>query len=195
LAVKAVFLDKDGTLIEDVPYNVDPEFVRLMPRAAQGLRSLQRQGYALFVVTNQSGVARGYFEEAAVAAVGRHISDVLHDAGVDLRGFYFCPHLPTGVVDEYSFACECRKPEAGLILEAARDHDIDLARSWFIGDIASDIEAGRNAGCRTILVAELRQAAREMRTGNEPGAVAVDLFEAARLIARLDAARFARTAA
>jgi len=179
----AVFLDKDGTLVEDVPYNVDPRFVRFMPRAVDGLRELQRAGYRLFVVTNQSGVARGYFDEDAIRAVGSYITQTLASEGVALDAFYFCPHLPEGVVEAYSISCGCRKPEAGLILEAAERHGIDLSRSWFVGDIASDIEAGRRAGCRTVLVAAGSQIDREVRSGNEPDLIVPDLLEAARAIA------------
>jgi D-glycero-D-manno-heptose 1,7-bisphosphate phosphatase len=178
----AVFLDKDGTLIEDVPYNVDPSFIRLMPGARDGLARLQAEGYRLVVITNQSGVARGYFSEGEIEAVGEYLTRMLAVSSVTLNGFYFCPHLAEGCVERYSFACGCRKPEIGLILEAARRHDLDVRRSWFVGDIASDIEAGRRAGCRTVLVGDRGQIARELAAGAEPDVVAADLVEAARAI-------------
>lgn len=149
---KAVFLDKDGTLIEDVPYNVDPDRMVLTPGAALGLSMLHRAGYQLVVITNQSGVARGYFPELAIAIVESHLRALLATMGVPLAGFYYCPHHPDGTVTPYAIACNCRKPAPGLLLQAAVDLDIDLAQSWFIGDILNDVEAGRTAGCRTILL-------------------------------------------
>ena len=178
----AVFLDKDGTLIEDVPYNVDPALVRVMPGAREGLRLLHDAGFRLVVITNQSGVARGYFGEDQIAALGLHLTSVLDEWGVPLAGFYFCPHLPDGSVAAFAVACECRKPEPGLIVRAARMHGIDLPRSWFVGDIASDVEAGRRAGCRTLLVGDEALIARETRAGARPDRVAPDLWEAARII-------------
>src|SRR3954470_4364570 len=117
----AVFLDKDGTLIEDVPYNVDPARIRLMPGAAGGLRALDAAGYRLIVVSNQSGVARGYFEEAALAAVEARLRELLAEAGVPLAGFYYCPHHPEGSVAAYAVECSCRKPQPGLLVRAARE--------------------------------------------------------------------------
>ncbi len=148
----AVFLDKDGTLIEDVPYNVDPDLIRLAPGAVAGLPLLHAAGYRLIVISNQSGVARGLFPEAALAGVEARLRALLADLGVPLAGFYYCPHHPEGSLPDYAFACACRKPEPGLILRAAREHGTDLARSWFVGDILDDVEAGNRAGCRTILV-------------------------------------------
>jgi D,D-heptose 1,7-bisphosphate phosphatase len=152
MSLPAVFLDKDGTLIRDVPYNVDPEQIQLMPDGAAGLRVLHTAGYRLIVITNQSGVARGYFEEADLPAVHQKLAELLAEVGVPLAGFYYCPHHPDGVVPEYTVDCSCRKPEPGLLLQAAQEHRIDLRRSWFIGDILNDVEAGHRAGCRTILL-------------------------------------------
>ena len=179
----AVFLDKDGTLIEDVPYNVDPQFIRLMPAAREALTLLHRAGYRLFVISNQSGVARGYFTEAEIAAVGDHLAEVLDAWGVPLAGFHFCPHYPDGRVEAYTFRCACRKPEPGLILDAAERHGIDLRRSWFLGDIESDVEAGRRAGCGTILVRDRRLPPIEFGPGSGPDHFAADLLEAACFIA------------
>ena len=148
---RAVFLDKDGTLIDDVPYNVDPDRIQLAAGAAD-LRQLHQQGYLLIVASNQSGVARGYFPETALAAVEQRSRQLLAQLDIPLNGFYFCPHHPAGKVMEYAIACDCRKPKPGMLLQAARDHDIDLSQSWFIGDILNDVEAGRRAGCRTILI-------------------------------------------
>lgn len=148
----AVFLDKDGTLIPDVPYNVDPAKIELASGAGEALRSLSHAGYKLIVISNQSGVARGYFEEAALAGVKARLQELLNPDGVMLSGFYYCPHHPTGSIEHYRIDCLCRKPKPGLILKAAEDHEIDLSMSWMIGDILNDVEAGRKAGCKTILI-------------------------------------------
>jgi D-glycero-D-manno-heptose 1,7-bisphosphate phosphatase len=145
MAVKrpAVFFDKDGTLLKDVPYNVDPVLMEFTPGAEDCIRELQAGGYLLFVVTNQSGIARGLFTTADLKVSADALSAMFADAGAELAGFYSCPHLD---------GCVCRKPEPGLLLAAARDHDLDLERSWMVGDILEDCEAGRRASCRTILV-------------------------------------------
>jgi rfaE bifunctional protein kinase chain/domain len=183
VAVAAVFVDKDGTLVEDVPYNVDPDLIRLAPGAVEALPLLHASGYRLIVISNQSGVARGYFNEDALGAVETRLRDLLAGMGVPLTGFYYCPHHPGGSVSGYARACDCRKPEPGLILQAARDHDVDLDRSWFIGDILHDVEAGRRAGCRTILLDNGHET--EWQTGpyRTPHHVAPDLAAAARIVA------------
>lgn len=181
--LRAVFLDKDGTLVEDVPYNVDPARVRLTRGAAEGLRALHAAGYGLFVISNQSGVARGYFPEAALAAVEARVRELLHEAGVPLAGFYYCPHHPKGVVPAYAIACACRKPAPGLIERAAREHGLDLARSWFVGDILDDVQAGRAAGCRTVLLDTGHETEWRLTPERQPHHKAADLAEAAALIA------------
>jgi histidinol-phosphate phosphatase family protein len=152
MSEKAVFLDKDGTIIEDVPYNVDPSAMVFTPGAAEALRQLHAAGYRLIVVSNQSGVARGLFPVAALDAVETRLAEMLAEAGAVLTGFYFCPHHPEGSVAAYAVPCDCRKPAPGLIYRAGQEHGIDLAESWFVGDILNDVEAGRAAGCRTILI-------------------------------------------
>lgn len=151
---RAVFIDKDGTLIPDIPYNVDPEVISLSPGAGETLRRLQRRGYLLIVVSNQSGIARGLFRESALSPVRDRLDALLREHGASLDGFYYCPHLPPGeaTVPVYARNCDCRKPQPGMLLRAARIQGIDLARSWMIGDIAADREAGLRAGCRTILI-------------------------------------------
>ncbi|WAS89779.1 D-glycero-alpha-D-manno-heptose-1,7-bisphosphate 7-phosphatase [Nannocystis punicea] len=172
----AAFLDKDGTLIDDVPYNVDPAHVRLTRGARDGAWSLRAAGYALVVVTNQSGVARGLFSPHDLLGVQARIEDLLD---LELDGFYWCPHLPAGAVPEYAVVCDCRKPAPGLLRRAALDLGLDLARSWMIGDIASDVEAGRRAGCHTALLAASPPAPEPRHA---PTLVAADLAEAARRI-------------
>lgn len=148
----AVFIDKDGTLVENVPYNVDPARIALVPGAVAGLRRLARLGYRLFVVSNQAGLALGRFDEPALGRAWRHLEQMLADGGVRLDGFYYCPHHPQGSVAALTTACACRKPAPGMLLRARTEHGIDLAASWMVGDILDDVEAGRRAGCRTILV-------------------------------------------
>jgi len=149
---KAIFLDKDGTLIHDVPYNVDPERIVLQPGVGQCLRALQQNAYKLVLVSNQSGVARGYFTEHALKNVERKIQDLLALYNVKLDGFYYCPHHPQGTVPAYAVSCTCRKPMPGMLLKAAKDLGLSLPGSWMVGDILDDVEAGNKAGCRTILI-------------------------------------------
>lgn len=139
----AIFLDRDGTLMRDVDYCGDPGLVEVFPEAAGALRQLKKSGYKLIIITNQSGIGRGYFTENDYRAVER---EFLHQLGEGLiDDTYFCADLP-------GLNSPRRKPAPGMILEARRDHRLDLARSYMIGDKTSDIECGLNAGVRTILV-------------------------------------------
>lgn len=149
---KAVFLDKDGTLVENVAYNIDPRFISFYPGVGEALRLLKAKGYRLVLVTNQPGVALGFFREEDVHQVYRTIQDRLKEFDVQLDDLYFCPHHPEGTVKTYAFECSCRKPMPGMFHEAAYRVGIDLKSSWMIGDILNDVEAGKRAGCRTILV-------------------------------------------
>src|SRR5437660_1197232 len=119
---RAAFLDKDGTLIDDVPYNVDPALIRLAAGVTEGLPRLHAAGFLVIVVSNQSGVARGLFAEEALGAVRDRLRELLAGLGVPLAGFYYCPHHPGGTVPRYAVPCGCRKPAPGLILDAARAH-------------------------------------------------------------------------
>jgi D,D-heptose 1,7-bisphosphate phosphatase len=179
---KAVFLDKDGTLIENVPYNINPEHILLTPGAREGLRLLHHAGYPLIVITNQSGVARGYFSEAALTAVEQRLRDLLAIVDVPLSGFYYCPHHPEGTIAPYAVDCNCRKPQPGLLQKAAAELVIDLAQSWFVGDILHDVEAGRAAGCRTILIDNGNETEWELSHDRLPHHTVADLHEAARVI-------------
>ena len=148
----AVFLDKDGTLIQDEPYNVDPTLMELTPGAAEGLRMFHDLGYRFIVVSNQSGVARGYFAESSLERVEWRLRELFADLRIPLDGFYYCPHHPQGIIPQYAITCDCRKPAPGMLLRAAREHAIDLKHSWLVGDILDDIEAGHRAGCRAVLI-------------------------------------------
>ncbi len=149
---RAVFLDKDGTLVHNVPYNADPGRIRLVDGAGDALRWLRQAGFRLFVVSNQSGIARGLIHEDAMAATSERIALLLRQEGAALDGFYYCPHWPGGHVARYARVCDCRKPGPGMLLQAAREHRIVLTDSWMVGDILDDVEAGQRAGCRTLLV-------------------------------------------
>jgi histidinol-phosphate phosphatase family protein len=178
----AVFLDKDGTLLDDVPFNVDPDRITLAPGAAEGARLLTEAGYALVVVTNQSGVAHGAFPESALSRVEAHVRALVEAAGGRLLGFYYCPHDVSGSVAPFNRACGCRKPEPGLLHRAASELDLALDQAWLVGDILDDIEAGRRAGCRTILLDRGNETEWRFAPGRVPHRVASDLREAAEII-------------
>jgi D,D-heptose 1,7-bisphosphate phosphatase len=179
---KAVFIDKDGTLITDVPYNADPDLIRLEPGAAAALQLLHEHGYALVVVSNQSGIARGYFKDQAMQAVKDRITSLLDRHGVQLDGFFYCPHHPQGSVKEYAIDCGCRKPKPGMILQAAGLLNIDLRQSWMIGDILHDVEAGNRAGCRTVLLDNGNETEWVINSYRQPLYITGGLLEAAQLI-------------
>lgn len=189
--MRAIFLDKDGTLVEDVPYNVDPTLLKLTWHAGLALQLLQQLGYRLFVVTNQSGVAKGLFTEAALDLVHHRLAELLAQYGVTLDGFYYCPHSEDGTVARYATACTCRKPMPGMLFRAACDHNIDLSQSWMIGDILNDVEAGRRAGCRTVLIDNGNETEWKISAERTPHLTAPDLYVAATMIAALDEANAA----
>lgn len=175
----AAFLDKDGTLIKDVPYNVDPDRISLVEEAGAALRLLGQLGYRLFVVSNQPGVAQGLFGEEALLPVHERLIQLLKEEKVKLDGFYYCPHHPQGSVTTYASACVCRKPQPGLLLRAAYEHGIALSRSWMIGDILHDIEAGKRAGCKAALIDNGNETEWEMSVDRVPDLIAPGLYEAA----------------
>ena len=181
--LKAVFLDKDGTLVDDVPDNVEPERITLCRGAGPALRLLMRLGYRLFVVTNQPGIAFGHFAAAAMEVVGSRLRDLLLREQLALDGFYFCPHHPEGTVAPWATTCHCRKPLPGLLLKAALDYGIDLRASWMVGDILHDVEAGNRAGCRTILIDNGNETEWRLGPRRVPTRMAPDLYTAAVLIA------------
>jgi len=148
----AVFLDRDGVLIEEVGYLSKVGQVRLIAGATEAVAALNRLGVTVVVVTNQSGVARGYFPEERVGEVHRSLDALLAMRGARVDRYYYCPHHPEAEVERYRLRCECRKPRPGLLLRAAAELGVDLARSHLVGDKASDLAAGGAAGCKCILV-------------------------------------------
>lgn len=179
---RAIFLDKDGTLVENLPYSVDPARIRLASGVGEGLRALSRAGYLLAVVSNQSGVARGYFPEAALAAVRDRLRSLFAEAGATLTGFYYCPHHREGTVEGYSVACQCRKPRPGLILRAAAEHRVSPTASWLVGDILDDVEAGAQAGCRTVLLDNGNETEWRLTQLRRPSYTVADFMSAACVI-------------
>jgi histidinol-phosphate phosphatase family protein len=182
LSERAVFLDKDGTLIDDVPYNVDPERIALASGAGPALRELAARAFRLVVVSNQPGVALGRFGEHDLAAVERRIQELLAPSGVAIDAFYYCPHLPNAASARYAVRCLCRKPQPGLLQRAASELELDLAASWLIGDILDDVEAGNRAGCRSILVCNGNETEWRIGAYRAPFRHARSLREAVRLI-------------
>ena len=176
----AIFLDKDGTLVEDVPYNVDPARLVFTQGALPALALLAEAGFALVVVTNQPGLASGRFSRSDFARLERALlRRVLDEAGVAIAAVYACPHAPAvGRVP----ACLCRKPAPGLLRRAALEQRLDLTRSWMVGDILDDIEAGRRAGCRTVLLDVGHETLWRMSPLRTPHHRCADLFETAQLI-------------
>jgi D-glycero-D-manno-heptose 1,7-bisphosphate phosphatase len=180
----AIFLDKDGTLIENLPYNVDPAQVRFTPGAIASLQKLAMH-YPIFIVTNQSGIARGYFSAADLKLLEDHIRAELAQAGIPLQGFYACPHHPAGLIPAYSQPCRCRKPLPGLLEQAASEHDLDLSRSWLVGDILHDVQAGRSAGCRTILLNNGNETEWQLSPDRLPHHIVEHFWEVAQIILAL----------
>lgn len=144
-AAPAVFLDRDGTLIEDLGYPRDPERVRLLRGVEEGLQRLRCEGFLLVVVGNQSGIGRGIVSEAEARAVHARFAALLKQRGIALDAVKYCPHAPWE-------GCACRKPSPCMLLEAAAELGIDLGASYMVGDKLSDVLAGRRAGCHTILL-------------------------------------------
>jgi D-glycero-D-manno-heptose 1,7-bisphosphate phosphatase len=181
-SARAVFLDRDGTVVVERGYITVPDDVALVDGAAAGIGALREQGWKVIVVSNQASVAKGLITEDDLAQINLRMMALLAGEGAALDGVYCCPHHPEGTVPEYAVECECRKPRPGLLEQAARDHDLDLAQCVMIGDAKRDIEAGRAVGAATILV---RTGHGEKTVAGPHGAdhVARDLPEAAAWLA------------
>lgn len=149
---RAVFLDRDGVINHEVGYIKELSNLKLIDNSAKAIKKLNKSEFLTIVVTNQSGPARGYYPESWVIKLHERLKELLKKEGAYIDYIYYCPHLPEGIVKEYSFVCDCRKPRIGMLKKAAIEHNIDLFDSYMIGDKATDIETGKNAGCITILV-------------------------------------------
>ena len=168
---RAVFLDRDGTIVREVEYLRSPEELRLLPRAGEAIRRLNEAGFAVVVVTNQSGIARGLLTEGDLEEIHTVLRRRLARRGARVDAIYSCPHHPEAPLPEYRRRCQCRKPLPGMLVRAGRELDLDLARSYAVGDGERDVEAGRRAGCRTVLVRTGYGAKTEARVG---GGLAAD---------------------
>ena len=177
---RVIFLDKDGTLIEDLPYNVDPRRIRLAPGAREAIVTWAHHGWPIAIATNQSGVARGYFTLEDLEAVATHLKGTVEQLGGTWAGFWACPHLPEGI-NEYAIDCDCRKPGPGMLKDAAAQLGVRPEDCWFIGDTWMDMAAGRAAGCRTILVGPEWRRVSSYPPEAQPDHAVPDLAAAARI--------------
>ena len=184
MANKAIFLDRDHTLIEDPGYLSDPEAVKLLPGVELAMKSLAQAGYKLVVVTNQSAIARGLLTEESLGKVHARMRKLLSDHGAHLDAIYYCPYHPEGTVEEYAVESDLRKPKPGMLLEAAKELDIDLSQSWMVGDSGRDIEAGQRAGCRTVRIRVRGAGDQNGSEGVQADATVRNLLDAARVILR-----------
>ena len=182
---RAVFLDRDGTLIEAVSYLDDCGKVKFLPGVSEAIKLLNENGFKVIITTNQAGVARGYFTEETLREINRHIEKSLAGQGALIDKTYYCPHHVEGTIEEYRKECYCRKPSPGMMEKAASEFGIDLKGSFVIGDNISDIEAGHRAGCRTILLADEDPVGSEEEIDQIPDYVASDLGEAVKWIIRV----------
>lgn len=179
----AVFFDRDGTLIHDPGYLNHPDQVQVVDGAAEALKEFQVLGYKTVVASNQSGVARGIVTVEMLERIHDRLRELLAVKGATLDAIYYCPYHPDGVVPEYTKESDWQKPKPGMLLSAAQEMDIDLTRSWMIGDSDRDVEAGRSAGCRTILISSAHSEAGH-RHESKPDFVAVNLREAVNIVKR-----------
>jgi D-glycero-D-manno-heptose 1,7-bisphosphate phosphatase len=187
---RAIFIDRDGTLSEEVGYVNHPSRFRLFPYAAEALKMLHEDGWLAIVITNQAGVARGYFSEAMLQTVHELMASQLKAAGTGVDAIYYCAHHPSAGDLPYRSECDCRKPKPGLINRAAHDFNIDLKRSWMIGDRYSDVELAHNAGVRsTLVMSGYGRGEWEHQRQNwkhQPDMTAEDLVDAIRKLRKLD---------
>lgn len=150
----AIFWDRDGTLIEDPGYLSDPDQIKFMPGAIDALKSLRDAGFENIIVTNQSGIARGYFDEVTLERIHEKLKEMLAAEGASIDAIYYCPYLDgdEAVVEQYRQDSDLRKPKPGMLLQASLERNLDLSASWCVGDSFRDTQAGKEAGCRTILL-------------------------------------------
>ncbi len=182
MANKAIFLDRDNTIIEDPGYINNPDQVKLLPGAANALIQFRKMGYKLIVVTNQSAVARGIVTEKVLSQIHDKLQELLAQDGVSLDRIYYCPHHPDGVVAKYRKQSDMRKPSPGMFLAAAEEFDIDFSLSWMIGNSYSDIAAGQRAGCKTILINSSLNETYRKPSDPVPDKKAVNIKEAVNII-------------
>jgi len=173
-----VLLDRDGTIIKDKHYLSDPDLVELLPGALQGLKMMQASGFGLAVLTNQSGIGRGYFDESSVLACNERLQDILQAEGVMIQGFFYCPHTPED-------GCDCRKPAPGLMRQAAKSLGFDPRDAVMIGDKEADIGVGRHSGAVSILVRTGKGVSHEDRCRGLADYIVNDLVEAGERVQKI----------
>jgi len=179
---RAVFLDRDGTINEEVGYLSRIEELKIYENAAEAIRLVKEKGFLAIVITNQSGVARGYFTEEFIITVHNKINEYLNARGTSLDALYYCPHHPKYGNEHYRKECPCRKPEPGLLLMAAEDFNIDLKSSYVIGDMLRDIDTARRVGAKGVMVKT--GYGRNVVATSKPDYIAEDLLDAAKWIIR-----------
>lgn len=175
---KAVFLDRDGTINEEINYLSKIEQLKILPKVSSAIKLLNENDFLVIMITNQSGVARGLFTMDTLDDINKHLVNMLQSEGAKIDGIFICPHHP-------DFGCDCRKPKTGLLKEAASKFEIDLSSSYMIGDKYTDLKTGVNSGCKTILVLTgygKEEAEKTEDWDFEPDFVAGDLFQAAKWI-------------
>lgn len=181
---KAVFLDRDGTIVAGVPYLSSVDQLKLNSNAAEGIKKFNKMGYLAIVITNQSGVARGYFDEEKLKEINEEMKSQLFLEGAKIDAIYYCPHMPEEEITDGGQPCQCRKPKPQMILDAAKEYDIDLKKSLMVGDTPGDIIAGKTAGCKTALIEKDKEFydVKIDINGAHPDYVVKDLLEAAGLL-------------
>jgi len=182
MANKAIFLDRDNTIIEDPGYINNPDQVKLLPGVTNALIQFREMGYKLIVVTNQSAVARGIVTEKVLAQIHDKLKELLTQAGASLDRIYYCPYHPDGVVAKYRKQSDMRKPNPGMLLAAAKEFDIEFSLSWMIGNSYSDIAAGQRAGTKTILINSALNETYRKPSDPVPDKKAVNIKEAVNII-------------
>ena len=183
---RAVFLDRDGVIAEEIGYLRDASELRLIPDSSRAVHLLNKTGMKVILITNQSGVARGYFAEGVISQIHQAMEKQLSAAKAFIDAIYYCPHHPEGVIEEYAIQCDCRKPGSGMLTQAAQDHGIDLKHSYLVGDKLSDVECAQRTGVSGILVLTGygKDERKKITDGSsvKPIYIAKDLYEAAQWI-------------
>jgi D-glycero-D-manno-heptose 1,7-bisphosphate phosphatase len=178
----AVFLDRDGTINVEVDFLTSPNQLQIIPRADAAIRELNNFGVKVFIVTNQSGIARGFLTEETLADIHHELSSQLRRVQAHIDAYYYCPHFPGTNDARYNIECECRKPKTGMLLQAAREHAIDLRQSFTIGDRCRDVEMGKAVGAMTTMVATGYGASEKKDCLGEPDFFAEDLYDAVQFV-------------
>lgn len=181
---KAIFLDRDGTIIVGLPYLSEVDQIKLNFNAVEGIKEFNKKGYLVIIITNQSGVARGYFNEERLLEINEELKKQLYVKGAKIDAIYYCHHMPENEITDGSSACQCRKPKPGMILDAAKKYKIDLKKSLMVGDTPGDILAGKNAGCKTAIIDKGKEFYDINRDTNKakPDYIVKDLHDVAMLL-------------